>query len=119
MRDGRSGVGTAPSCGLEYRLSCPPRFETKKRRSPTSCGSTNRRAERSDSMRSAREPLVCVPAAVDVDVVMPASSHTSHARRQPRFPACMRLYDYGPSANCYKARLLLAQLARPYERVPI
>jgi glutathione S-transferase len=31
----------------------------------------------------------------------------------------MRLYDYGPSANCYKARLLLAQLARPYERVPI
>ena len=31
----------------------------------------------------------------------------------------MRLYDYGPSANCYKARLLLAQLARTYERVPI
>jgi glutathione S-transferase len=31
----------------------------------------------------------------------------------------MRLYDYGASANCYKARLLLAQLDRPYERVPI
>jgi glutathione S-transferase len=31
----------------------------------------------------------------------------------------MRLYDYGPSANCYKARLLLAQLGRPYERVPV
>jgi glutathione S-transferase len=29
-----------------------------------------------------------------------------------------RLYDYGASANCYKARLLLAQLERPYERVP-
>jgi glutathione S-transferase len=31
----------------------------------------------------------------------------------------VRLYDYGPSANCYKARLLLAQLDRPYERVAI
>jgi glutathione S-transferase len=31
----------------------------------------------------------------------------------------MRLYDYVASANCYKARLLLAQLGRDYERVPI
>jgi|SRR5438132_727586 len=31
----------------------------------------------------------------------------------------MRLYDYAASANCYKARLLLAQLVREYERVPI
>jgi glutathione S-transferase len=31
----------------------------------------------------------------------------------------VRLYDYDASANCYKARLLLAQLGRPYERVPI
>jgi glutathione S-transferase len=31
----------------------------------------------------------------------------------------VRLYDYVASANCYKARLLLAQLGRPYERVPI
>jgi len=31
----------------------------------------------------------------------------------------MRLYDYVASANCYKARLLLAQLERPYERVPV
>jgi glutathione S-transferase len=31
----------------------------------------------------------------------------------------LRLYDYGPSANCYKVRLLLAQLERPYQRVPI
>ena len=31
----------------------------------------------------------------------------------------MRLYDYPASANCYKARLLLAQLGREYERVPI
>jgi glutathione S-transferase len=31
----------------------------------------------------------------------------------------MRLYDYVASANCYKARLLLAQLGREYERVPI
>ena|SRR5438105_11212346 len=30
-----------------------------------------------------------------------------------------RLYDYVASANCYKVRLLLAQLALPYERVPI
>ena len=31
----------------------------------------------------------------------------------------MRLYDYVASCNCYKARLLLAQLGLPYERVAI
>jgi glutathione S-transferase len=31
----------------------------------------------------------------------------------------LRLYDYPASANCYKARLLLAQLGRPYERVTV
>src|SRR3954451_18420694 len=31
----------------------------------------------------------------------------------------MRLYDYAASANCYKARLLLALLDRGYERVPV
>jgi glutathione S-transferase len=31
----------------------------------------------------------------------------------------MRLYDYAASGNCYKARLLLALLGRPYERVPV
>jgi glutathione S-transferase len=30
-----------------------------------------------------------------------------------------RLYDYAASANCYKARLLLAQLGLAYERVPV
>jgi glutathione S-transferase len=31
----------------------------------------------------------------------------------------LRLYDYAASANCYKPRLLLAQLGREYERVPV
>jgi glutathione S-transferase len=31
----------------------------------------------------------------------------------------LRLYDYAASANCYKARLLLAQLGLEYERVPV
>ena len=31
----------------------------------------------------------------------------------------MRLYDYPASPNCYKVRLLLAQLGREYERVPV
>jgi glutathione S-transferase len=31
----------------------------------------------------------------------------------------LRLYDYPASANCYKVRLLLAQLDLEYERVPI
>ena len=31
----------------------------------------------------------------------------------------LRLYDYAASCNCYKIRLLLAQLARPYERVSV
>src|SRR5437764_3629688 len=31
----------------------------------------------------------------------------------------LRLYDYVASANCYKVRLLLAQLGSGYERVPI
>ncbi len=30
-----------------------------------------------------------------------------------------RLYDYPASCNCYKARLLLAQLGLPYERVTV
>jgi glutathione S-transferase len=31
----------------------------------------------------------------------------------------LRLFDYAASANCYKVRLLLAQLAVPYERVAV
>jgi glutathione S-transferase len=31
----------------------------------------------------------------------------------------VRLYDYPASCNCYKVRLLLAQVGLPYERVPI
>jgi glutathione S-transferase len=31
----------------------------------------------------------------------------------------MRLYDYASSPNCYKVRLLLAQLGISYERVPV
>lgn len=31
----------------------------------------------------------------------------------------MRLHDYPASGNCYKVRLLLALLERPYERVPV
>jgi glutathione S-transferase len=31
----------------------------------------------------------------------------------------MRLHDYAASGNCYKARLLLALLRRPYERVAV
>ena len=30
----------------------------------------------------------------------------------------LRLFDYAASANCYKVRLLLAELEREYERVP-
>jgi len=31
----------------------------------------------------------------------------------------VKLYDYGASCNCYKARLLLAHLGLEYERVPV
>jgi len=31
----------------------------------------------------------------------------------------VKLYDYAASANCYKVRLLLAQLGADYERIPI
>jgi glutathione S-transferase len=31
----------------------------------------------------------------------------------------IRLHDYSASGNCYKVRLLLAQLGRDYERVPV
>jgi len=33
--------------------------------------------------------------------------------------ADLRLHDYAASCNCYKVRLLLALLDRPYERVPV
>ncbi len=31
----------------------------------------------------------------------------------------LKLYDYWESGNCYKVRLLLAQLGIPYERIPV
>src|SRR5579871_5330785 len=31
----------------------------------------------------------------------------------------LRLYDYAASCNCYKVRLLLAHLARPYQRISV
>jgi glutathione S-transferase len=31
----------------------------------------------------------------------------------------MRLYDYAPSGNCYKARLAFSELGQQYERVPV
>jgi glutathione S-transferase len=34
-------------------------------------------------------------------------------------PTLLRLYDYPASCNCYKVRLLLAQLGVQYERVPV
>ena len=34
-------------------------------------------------------------------------------------PQRLRLYDYAASCNCYKARLLLSNLGREYERVPV
>lgn len=34
-------------------------------------------------------------------------------------PTQLRLFDYAASANCYKVRLLLAQLGTAYERVPV
>jgi glutathione S-transferase len=46
----------------------------------------------------------------------------SHTTKRPRVEADMntlRRYDYSASCNCYKVRLLLAQLGVPYERVPI
>jgi glutathione S-transferase len=43
----------------------------------------------------------------------PHTSDGGHVRR------LMKLYDYVASANCYKVRLLLAQLGRDYERVPV
>ncbi|HEX9793830.1 MAG TPA: glutathione S-transferase N-terminal domain-containing protein, partial [Planctomycetota bacterium] len=30
----------------------------------------------------------------------------------------MKLYDFAPSGNCYKARMMLARLDIPYERIP-
>ncbi len=31
----------------------------------------------------------------------------------------LRLYDYAGSCNCYKVRLLMAQLGLEYERAPL
>jgi glutathione S-transferase len=44
----------------------------------------------------------------------------AHESRPARVaPAMIRLYDYTASANCYKARLLLAQLGIAYEKVAL
>src|SRR4051812_23327264 len=46
---------------------------------------------------------------------------TSHDRAAKRYsPVTLpRLHDYAASANCYKVRLLLAQLGTDYERVAV
>jgi glutathione S-transferase len=46
----------------------------------------------------------------------PAAHETSTATSRRH---TLRLYDYPASANCYKARLLLALLEREYERVEV
>src|ERR1700758_3853073 len=56
--------------------------------------------------RAAREP-----------VAVPAGRLTYSAPRP--FRLGVRLFDYPASCNCYKVRLLLAQLELPYERGPI
>src|SRR5436189_2743285 len=48
-----------------------------------------------------------------------ATPAVSHSDLRGSFNDGMRLYDYFASCNCYKVRLLLAHLGRPYERVPI
>ncbi len=48
------------------------------------------------------------------------TSQSCHRRRFPNMTRhLVRLYDYPASCNCYKVRLLLAQLGVPYERIPI
>ena len=46
-------------------------------------------------------------------------NHTAAHGGFSRFVHRMRLYDYAASPNCYKVRLLLAQLGIEYERVPV
>src|SRR5207248_4928193 len=48
-----------------------------------------------------------------------ANGTASHKARLRRVDRSMKLYDYAASCNCYKVRLLLAQVGRRYERVPI
>jgi glutathione S-transferase len=50
---------------------------------------------------------------------MPVPAATSRSGRLARSHPVMRLYDYAASANCFKVRLLLAQLATRYEHVPV
>src|SRR5919202_1772588 len=47
------------------------------------------------------------------------ASATSGVERSAKIVSTVRLYDYPASCNCYKVRLLLAQLGLQYERVPI
>src|ERR687888_1420767 len=47
------------------------------------------------------------------------ASATSGVERSAKIVSTTRLYDYPASCNCYKVRLLLAHLGRPYERVPV
>ena len=50
---------------------------------------------------------------------MSGTWYRSHIPRAIAVSPGMRLYDYAASANCFKVRLLLAQLGTDYERVPV
>src|SRR5689334_21932375 len=49
-----------------------------------------------------------------------STGRASYSRTEPPVRlAAMKLYDYPASCNCYKVRLLLANLGLEYERVPV
>ena len=73
--------------------------------SPVACG---RRTNRSAKTRFSSESLAV------------GSDRLNHGAGPGRSsPQPVRLYDSPASGNCYKARLLLALLDQPYERVPV
>ncbi len=73
--------------------------------SPVACG---RRTNRSAKTRFSSESVAV------------GSDRLNHGAGPGRSsPQPVRLYDSPASGNCYKARLLLALLDQPYERVPV
>src|SRR5438045_2223793 len=108
-------LAALPDCGLRIQIGSSPRA---KLRAPRASASNTRGQSGQDE--NCVSCFAHVAAASWMDLL---SRKAKFDRAQPAGPKAletpMRLYDYGPSQNCFKMRLLAAHLGLSLEVVPV
>src|SRR3954467_10891214 len=96
---------TSTTCSTRPEPTCCADWSDMPRRRRHTIARSRLRPARSSASFSAAGSLRCV--------------EPSHTDVMTDVSPDMRLYDYAASCNCYKVRLLLAQLGIAYERGPV